>query len=67
MTVTENNAALGDALREMAQNTGRQEPSVFFAGQHPRQRMAFFSGIGVLPDTTGPVARYLGPHLDIRV
>ena len=55
--VMANNAALDNALEEMAQNTAKQEHSVFFAGQRARQKMA--------PGSTGPVARYLGPHLDI--
>ena len=63
--VTANNAALDNALEEMAQNTAKQEHSVFFAGQRARQHMAFLNGTGVLPGSTGPVARYLGPHLDI--
>ena len=63
--VMANNAALDDALEEMAHNTAKQEHSVFFAGQRARQRMASPNGTGVLPGSTGPVARYLGPHLDI--
>ena len=59
-----NNTALDNALEEMAQNTAKQEHSVFFAGQRARQYMASLDGTGVLPDSTGPVARYLGPHLD---
>ena len=53
------------ANNEMAQNTAKQEHSVFFAGQRARQYMAALNGKGVLPGSTGPVARYLGPHLDI--
>ena len=60
-----NNAALDNALDEMAQNTAKQEHSVFFAGQRARQYMAALDGKEVLPGSTGPVARYLGPHLDI--
>ena len=63
--VMANNAALDNALDEMAQNTAKQEHSVFFAGQGDRQYMAALNGTEVLPGTTGPVARYLGPHLDI--
>ena len=63
--VMANNAALDKALEEMAQNTAKQEHSVFFAGQRARQKMAALNGKGVLPGSTGPVARYLGPHLDI--
>ena len=63
--VMANNAALDTALDEMAQNTAKQEHSVFFAGQRARQYMAALHGKGVLPGSTGPVARYLGPHLDI--
>ena len=63
--VMANNAALDNALDEMAQNTAKQEPSVFFASQRARQCMASLNGTGVLPGSTGPVARYLGPHLDI--
>ena len=63
--VVANNTALDNALDEMAQNTAKQEHSVFFAGQRARQYMAALNGKGVLPGTTGPVARYLGPHLDI--
>ena len=48
----------------MAQNTVKQEHSVLFAGQRARQEMASLNGTGVLPVSTGPVARYLGPHLD---
>ena len=46
-------------------NTAKQEHSVFFAGQRPLQYMAALNGKGVLPGSTGPVARYLGHHLDI--
>ena len=63
--VMANNAALDNALDEMAQNTAKQEHSVFFEGQRARQYMAALNGKGVLPGSTGPVARYLGPHLDI--
>ena len=59
--VTKNNAA----FQEMALNTAKQEHSVFFAGQRARQYMAFFNGTRVLPGATGPVARYLGPYIDI--
>ena len=62
--VMANNAALDNALEEMAQNTAKQEHSVFFAGQHARQYMASPNGTGLLPGSPGPVARYLGPHLD---
>ena len=48
----------------MAQNTEKQEHSVFFSGQHSRQRMASLNGTAVLPGSTRPVARHLGPHLD---
>ena len=61
--VMANNAALDSALDEMGQNTAKQEHSVFFAGQRARQYMTALNGTGVLPGTTGPVARYLGPHL----
>ena len=60
-----NNAALDSALDEMAQNTAKPEHSVFFAGQRAREYMTALNGTGVLPGTTGPVARYLVPHLDI--
>ena len=60
--VMANNAALDTALDEMAQNTAKEEHSVFFAGQRARQYMAALNGKGVLPSSTGPVARYLGPH-----
>ena len=63
--VMANNATLDNALDEMAQNTAKQEHSVFFAGQRARQYMAALNGKGVLPGSTGPVARYLGSHLDI--
>ena len=63
--VMANNAALDNALDEMAQNAAKQEHPVFFAGQRARQDMAALSGKEVLPGSTGPVARYLGPHLDI--
>ena len=63
--VMANNAALDNALDEMAQNTAKQEHSVFFAGQRARQCLAALHGTEVLPGSTGPVARYLGPHLDI--
>ena len=59
--VMANNAALDNALEEMAQNTAKQEHS----GQRARQYMAALNGKEVLPGSTGPVARYLGPHLDI--
>ena len=64
LRVTANNAALDNALEEMAQNTAKQEHSVFFAGQRARQHMASLNGT-VLPGSTGLVDRYLGPHLDI--
>ena len=60
-----NIAALDNALDEMAQNTSKQEHSVFFAGQRARQCMAALNGKEVLPGSTGPFARYPGPHLDI--
>ena len=63
--VMANNTALDNALDEMAKNTAKQEHSVFFAGQRARKYMAALHGTGVLPGTTGPVARYLGPHLDL--
>ena len=65
--VMANCAALDTLLDEMAQtqNTAKQEHSVFFAGQRARQFSAALNGKGVLPGSTGPVARYLGPHLDI--
>ena len=63
--VMANNAALDNALEEMAQNTAKQEHSVFFAGQRARQFLASLNRTEVLPGSTGPVARYLGPHLDI--
>ena len=63
--VMANNAALDNALDEMAQNTAKQEHSVFFAGQRAMQYMAALYGKGVLPGSTGLVARYFGPHLDI--
>ena len=63
--VMANNAGLDTALDEMAQNTAKQEHSVFFAGQCARQCMAALNGKAVLPGSTGPVARYLCPHLDI--
>ena len=63
--VMANNAALDSALDEMAQNTAKQKHSLFFAGQRARQHMAALNGTGVLPGTTGPVARHLGPRLDI--
>ena len=63
--VMANSAALDNAREEMAQNRAKQEHSVFFAGQRARQCMASLSGTGVLPASTGTVARYLGPHLDI--
>ena len=65
--VMANNIALDNALDKMAQNSAKQEHSVFFAGQRARQYMVALNGKGVLPGTTGPVARYLGPHLDIMV
>ena len=64
-SVMANNAALDNALDEMAQNTAKRGHSVFFAGQRARQYMAALNGKEVLPGSTGPVARYLGPHLDI--
>ena len=57
--VMANNAALDNALDEMAQNTAKQEHSVFFAGQRARQYMAALNGKGVLPGLTGPVARFV--------
>ena len=63
--VMANNAALDNALDEMALNTAKQEHSVFFAGQRARQYMAALNGKGVFLGSTGPVPRYLGPHLDI--
>ena len=63
--VMANSAALDNALDEMAQNTAKQEHSVFFAGQRARQKMAALYGKEVLPGSTGPVAPYLGPRLDI--
>ena len=44
--VTANNAALDNALEEMAQNTAKQERSVFFAGRRARQRMASLNDTG---------------------
>ena len=44
-----NNAALDNALDEVAQNTAKQEHSVFFAGQRARQYMAALNGKEVLP------------------
>ena len=64
LRVTANNAALDNALEEMAQNTAKQEHSVFFPSQHARQHMASLNGTGVLPGSTREVAPYLGPHLD---
>ena len=63
--VMANNAALDNALDEMAQNTAKQEHSVFFAGQRARQYMAALNGKvrASWLDTTG--RSYLGPHLDI--
>ena len=57
--VTAYNAALDNALDEMAQNTAKQEHSVFFAGQRARLFLAALNGKEVLPGSTGPVARYL--------
>ena len=63
--VTDNNTALDDALLDMAQNTALQEHSVFFAGQHAGQRMAFLpQRYRVLPGSIALVG-YLGPHFDI--
>ena len=55
--VMSNNAALDTALDEMAQNTAKQEHSVFFTGQRARQYMAFLNGKGRLP---GSQDRWLG-------
>ena len=44
-----NNIALDNALDEMAQNTAKQEHSVFFAGQRAREYMAALNDKGVLP------------------
>ena len=63
--VMTSNAVLDNALDEMTQNTAKQEHSVFFADQCARQYMAVLNDKEVLSDSTGPVARYLGPHLDI--
>ena len=44
--VMANDAALDNALEEMAQNTAKQEHSVLFAGQRARQYMASLYGTG---------------------
>ena len=62
--VMANNVALNTALDEMAQNTAKQEHSVFFAGQRARQYMALTARGASWLDRTGGSVPWSSPRED---
>ena len=58
--VTANNAVLDNALEEVAQNTAKQEHSVFFAGQRAREGASWLDGTSC--SVPRPSPRHHGQH-----